>query len=405
MIDWDRFFAENWRRAPTVLRQPFDTPMPSPEAAFDAVVAASNDFRERSDYPRMRVNIDGGFLMVDMDERLPTAEDRHFEQYVDRLAPWRGARPFVMTLNDYQSWDGDFWSNAKSFLTPLFQRAGLPAGPMLANLWVGRYAFTPFGIHSDHAETFLYLVHGKKRMLVWPHEVFAGRRVYHTPGGDHLGTTDYQPYLDQAIVLEAEPGDLIYWPATYWHLAESNRQATVSLNWAYLTAERPRTQPLEMALAPLRAAAVERMEDALAIEAYPLGDGVPELIDRSADALIETARVPQYRRSVHAQWLAHQTNFAMGRPPPLRRRVALDEGDRLRADPPPILVEQFEPWFLAGAGHTFDVNTDPKLREVIARLGAGATVGELEALLPDWSRLDARLFLERLVRHRIADVV
>ena len=413
---WDDFIARCWRREPTVLKQPFADPLPSASAAFDALVAASDQFRERSDFPKMRINVDGGFLMVDMDERLPTAADGDFDRYAERLRSWLAGRPFLITLNDYQSWDPEFWVGARRFLRALYDRAGLPAGPMLANLWMGLYEYTPFGIHTDHAETFLYLVHGVKRMLVWPHEVFAGRRVYHTPGGDHLGTTDYRRHLDTATILEAEPGDLIYWPASYWHMAESNGSATVSLNWAYLTKERPRIEPLKAAMEPLQAMAIAELGAALDIEDYPppkRATDVPEVVEAAAAAVVRAAADPSYRRQVTAHWLAHVTGFALGEPPPPRRGVALDERDRVAADPdaPVLLRDDVEPWILAAAGKTVDLPDDPRIRALVDRLNSGRAmlVGALEAPFAGgdgpMTLIDVRLLLEDLVRFRGLDVV
>jgi len=40
---------------------------------------------------------------------------------------------------------------------------------------------------------------------------------------------DYSAYRDDAIVIEGRPGDVFYWPAEYWHVAESDGELCVSI--------------------------------------------------------------------------------------------------------------------------------------------------------------------------------
>jgi hypothetical protein len=67
------------------------------------------------------------------------------------------------------------------------------------------------------------VIRGKKRMLAWPFEYFLGRVKGVTPADRYFNkrlAIDHTPYRKDAVVLDAEAGDVIYWPSHYWHVAE-----------------------------------------------------------------------------------------------------------------------------------------------------------------------------------------
>lgn len=89
------------------------------------------------------------------------------------------------------------------------------------------------------------VIRGPKRMLVWPYEAL----LEHVSDPDtdlryegwDLDELDPAGLRGQATVLDGDSGDLLYWPASYWHVAEADeRQLSLTLNLSVAS-----TQPLE----------------------------------------------------------------------------------------------------------------------------------------------------------------
>lgn len=417
---WGDFVARSWGQRPTVLRGiPADL-LPTEADAFRALVAACDEFRAQSDFPRIRVNVDGGFLLAGMDEQLPRAEDGSFAGYEARLRKWLHGRSFLLTLNEYAAYDTAFWRRARRFLGGFYERVGLPPGGLLINLWVGIYDRTPVGIHTDHADSFSALLTGNKRMLLWPHEVFQDHRVYRTPGGEHTGITAYEPYLDRAVGLETGRDGLVYWPASYWHLATSDGALSVSLNWAYVNHELPRIAPLELVGKELEALTVERLGKAsLAVGSFPLSEGdlvrsarvLPESIVRAraaVGAIAGDALDGSLDDALAAAWLRRLSGLGLPAAPRPLGGVALAEEDRLAGDPAaPILWAPASGGRLlvAAAGRSFTLPDNPRVLALLEQLNAGdpLPVGALErpfaaGVAGGFTMLQARLLLEELVR-------
>src|SRR5207245_3009425 len=89
-------------------------------------------------------------------------------------------------------------------------------------LFVSNNRLTPFGIHRDPASNFTLVVQGRKRMRLWPEAFFTRRPP--------MDAESYAAHLGQALTLEGEPGDLLYWPSSYWHVAESDGDLSVTMN-------------------------------------------------------------------------------------------------------------------------------------------------------------------------------
>lgn len=391
---WSEFVGRYWGRRPVVIRSPFPELIVDRAAAFSALTSACDEFRACSDVPRIRLAVDGGFLLVDMDERLPLAADGSFAGYAERLRPWLSGRSLLMTLNEYHRYDLVFWKRIRTWLRGLFGRVGLPSGFFLTNLWFGIYDRTPFGIHTDHAETFAYLVFGAKRMLVWPLDVFAARRAYRTPGGDHLGTARYEPFLDQAILLEGRPGDLLYWPESYWHVGVSDGASpTLTCNWAYTNKELPRGAATELVARELARLAHDALGERGFVDSYPMdpdrveecGLAPPAPLGVAREALRAIAQDPALDDAVHRAWLNRLTGMGFREAPAARTRLVLTERDVVRGDAraPIVCVPRSEECLVSSHGVTFSIPNEPALVEIVARLNSGEprSVAELESNL------------------------
>jgi 50S ribosomal protein L16 3-hydroxylase len=416
---WDEFLNRYWEREPVVIEGPFAQPLVRTADAFAALRCASDDFRTSRAMPSLRVNVDGGFLLVDMDERLPDAADQDFEAYAARIAPWLAGRQFLVTLNEYQGYDVHFWRNLRVWLRGFLARVGLPSGRFLTDLWFGMYQRTPFGIHTDHDESFVLLLEGRKKMLVWPQKAFESGRIYRTPGGDHIGTVHYEPYLDDAIVLEAGPGDVMYWPEGYWHIGVSDGTPSLACNWSYINRHLPRTEALDLVLDSLRDMATQALGDAGRVDSYPQAPELPAQIATALATVRSLVASGEAEDLVRASWLNRVTALGLRDAPPhgngSTSPVLLEDDDVLAAQPGDLTLwsrSTAGEYLVSCNGSIVGGSPDGAVTQLLERLGTGTPqrVRELEAGLrfgPGGAAY-ARLLLESIVAAggatRIADL-
>ena len=103
-----------------------------------------------------------------------------------------------------------------------------------------------------------------------------GRRVSKSKAGRSIKvcktSLKYDDMIDGSVMLEGAPGDVLYWPRDYWHIAETkSRDLTVSLNIGV------ETDDLELTFFRMaRAAFLMRLGEAFDdIEASDFGPSVP----------------------------------------------------------------------------------------------------------------------------------
>ena len=108
------------------------------------------------------------------------------------------------------------------FYSGLWDRVGLPLSGAITTLFHGSYEHSPVGVHRDRFATFMFGLKGRKRMRFWD------ERPWTEPVSSVL---DYERHLGTSFTAEVGPGDLLYWPANYYHVGESaTGQPATSVN-------------------------------------------------------------------------------------------------------------------------------------------------------------------------------
>lgn len=214
-LDWDVFVERYWDREPVLIKQPDPGPFEAGEA-FDAARIAS------------RTNNAGVILTVDgitrtlHEEILPSGHDCGFSAYANRMRSSAPTRTYSLLIAAFHSYSPELWAREEAFLRPLWQRVGLPLTGAITTLFHGPYAATPVGVHRDRFATFMYLIEGRKRMRFWREQPWEGTVS---------SMQDYEHLLDSSFVVEPEVGDLLYWPADYFHVGEgADSDAATSVN-------------------------------------------------------------------------------------------------------------------------------------------------------------------------------
>ena len=242
---WKQFMRHHWDRSPVRFERPFSANFPTRDEIYAALLEAGRQLR-RGDFAPLRFFIEhesgGGrplySAVVFPYELVPTPSDGGLDAYLDRLQAALGGRRFGIVMDRCQTYDWRHWSQMKSFLAGFHQAAGVPLGASDSAVFIGNYRYTPFGIHKDDLQIFYFVVDGRKTMSFWPLETFADREEM-PPGPDLAGRNatvvlrsaeEEREALALAHPLEAGPGDLLYWPASYWHRAEPSSGVSISVS-------------------------------------------------------------------------------------------------------------------------------------------------------------------------------
>jgi len=220
---WTDFVNSTWNQFPVLFKRMFPQLIAGKEDVFQLMYTAGQNYRANSTLSTMNVYVNGGMRMSDLQPYLVRADEVTLQQYCERVAGLSEVQQFTFVLYGCQLYHRELWMRCRRFLRGLYEKIGLPAGHVDLDIFVGKYRRTPTGIHKDAAANFSFVVQGRKKMAFWPSEAFPKSPA----------TADYTRYENGRIVLEAEVGDVIFWPPQYWHMAFSEEPDwSVTLNLA-----------------------------------------------------------------------------------------------------------------------------------------------------------------------------
>lgn len=373
---WSSFHASNWEKKGAVIPRPFSVPIASPEELFSCVVAASDRFRAGDRSVQLEFCIEHAQVLADVGTLLPLASDGSAQGYEARVTPMVGGRRFGLVVEDVQAYDGTLWLRLREFLRGLFAHTGLPGDACKATVFLGNYDRTPFGLHRGDSANFMFVVDGLKRMRTWPDAYFQGKP-------DLTYSTAYAQHNDASIVMNARPGDVIFWPPDYWHIGESvDGRMSSAVSLALFMTPRPvpdlmahvaRAVHHEMAAyepLPTSPGARDQFEHRLRVTARARGALAIAAVDHSLEAALER------------DLLNLVTAFGFTRPPrPLPHR-ALGDDDVVRGDANyPIMWQSADNDDItcSACGHAFTTSASPHVTELLDLLNEGAPhrVGDL----------------------------
>ncbi len=319
---WSRFVGEHWQRSPVAYRQPFDSRLAAPDDILAGLLYLGRRLAEgdRSiDFRFMRL----GLPPPDPEAYLPRAGDASCQAYVERLQAALAGDDFGIIVNDFQALSPVVWEGLLGFLDGLYARVGVPAGGAVTDLFMGDYKKTYLGLHKDSQDVFTFVVEGEKRALLWPFELLqaasgAPASVRHEPF--ELRGFDYEPYRDRAIVLEARPGDLLYWPASFWHVIEGDGRSVTTVSLGLFLHDEP--------LARL-AAVRDEAAGAPSAPSLPVWPPSPAL-----RAIRRVVQIPGMQRALEQRLLERRTSFGFKRVPEPMPHHEPRAGDRLATASP-----------------------------------------------------------------------
>ncbi|WP_433932738.1 hypothetical protein AB3662_01085 [Sorangium cellulosum] len=377
--DWDRFIETTWERRPAVLRMPEGRPLIEPPELLEAMRAAADDWRAGG--RRTFSMWADGTLLRSYDAYLPLASDATLPGYLERvMASPGGMKEFAFSQNNLHLHHPAIWRKARAFVRGLIERVGVPTDGVDCDTFLGAYRATPLGVHSDGASTFMMVLHGRKTMAVWPGHHFSDKGVRIVGSGLRRTIVEHDPTdaLRDAVILSGEPGDVLYWPSTYWHTAISGDPppATAVFNIGLFFGA-PESSLLSEVVGKALKRALAGFED---LHTYPLdlaGADAPPAPQRERDALrlFRGIVLSEHVDAALQEWWCKRVSAVGFREVPPPRAATLAAG-AARLDPGCVLL-----WQVAGQhvkvfanGHALSVPHTPALLELLPALRAGVSV-------------------------------
>jgi hypothetical protein len=384
-FEWARFVRRYWERRPVLFKGAPAAPF-GLDDAFRAAVEAGRVHLRRSYSGGARPNIQftlERLQQVFLRPWLPLPGDGSLGGYRRRLADRLGSRRYALVISSFHSFWFPLWAREREFFAGLWREVGLPLTGAITTLFHGNYEHTPSGVHRDRFTTFLFALEGRKRMRFWPSR----------PWTEPVSTmVDYQSYLDRSIAVDVEPGDLLYWPASYYHVGESvDGDVATSVNVGVPRTEHRTVYYLDdLLLGTIDEADLsdeERSRARLArVDGAPLvrgaltADGrlpaeLPDPLRRAVRAFQDLSRPDTTARHIRALWLSRASAAGLEPvPPPPSRRPRLADHHVVRADRrSPILLtrDASRAWICSANGHSVRVAGHAEVPRLVAALRSG----------------------------------
>lgn len=276
-----------------------------------------------------------------------------------------------------QAFSGAAFNAARDFLKGYYSRCGLPCGGVGTDIFLGNYPTTAAGIHREAVGVFSFVLAGRKRFLFWP-EAYFESAGYDRSGYAPLGTSDFTPYLSDAKIIDALPGQIVYWPAGTWHVAASS-EWTVSFN-VNLNARTTLTDRL-----------LDRAKYAATLPRSNFGESLPgtwritevplEIREAAAAYRSELLQPDRLERSMTERWLQYVSASGFDQKPP---RIAghLRPSDIVVLDPtyPVYLFGAGSEARLAVNGYVASISATSEVEQLLAHLNRGGAVRMAEVL-------------------------
>lgn len=139
-----------------------------------------------------------------------------------------------------------------------FNHEALESLPGLSKIWIGTESRAP--AHYDLPVNLACCLVGKRRFTLFPpdqvHNLYPGP-FNPTPGGQvitmaDLRNPDFDAYprlkdaLATAVVVDIEPGDVLYYPSMWWHEVEATAQFNVMVNYWWYTSPQALGNPMDV---------------------------------------------------------------------------------------------------------------------------------------------------------------
>jgi hypothetical protein len=373
---WEHFVANFWEKKPTVLSRPFGNSLVSDSQALSWI---SEAFSNRGSQLGKEFFIEGVKQDLPEAELLPRHDEFSIEAYTKRLAQEQKIKDYQFVLYGLGRFDPLTTVSTKKALQPLIEKIGLPAGTLDTDCFFGDYRETAAGLHKDNAAVFSYVVHGQKTMLVWPYEYFA----HATDNPDairqkvRLSDIDFRQHLDAATALVGNPGDVLYWPSTYWHVSIGRGDPQMTFNISLYFPYRPRAdvdEILNLLTKPKLDSLWERFYPTQGISPQDLAQQVPASWSKVVETYQEVLNSKKFQGMLLGAWMRRVSSGGFTTRPIPNLNWKISSRDLVRGHEQfPILTAPSEMGkvIVAAAGMIFLARHDGPIQTIINLASSG----------------------------------
>jgi hypothetical protein len=396
---------QGWQRQPVVIKKALPAAILTEQEAFDAWRTFVESVPSSRWGDLIRIYREST-RVPNLEQFLPAASDTSWDSYLQRLSEQNGSREWGLCLTDPQVASAKMFQRLLVFLDSLYGHIGIPRGGCNPDLFMMNHKVSFFRLHKDAEDVFTFVVAGKRRFLLWPFDAFAGTAGLGASDGrmSHLlFDVDYEKYRSQAVVLEATAGDLLYWPAEWWHVGESNGELSITLAVGVIHQANPMRQ-IVGATDRLMRRRREKLANLPWQTAGTTGSTAASYTEWMQDYLADDGLWAEVRRGVQS-WI---TRCGLTRiPPPARRSTPLDDAQWLAVtSPSTIAFEGNEAsLFCSIGGHDLVLKPGAPAMALLAALSrgevhrVGALIDDTMACQQSVDREQVRALLETIEAH------
>jgi hypothetical protein len=213
--------------APGKVREPAFT---SADEMFDICRHAADTFRAKRDDEPAKMFINGERMRGEkLAAALPSADDKDYREFADRLTTTLGMSTFLVYSYDLRRYSAAVEDRTSRFLDAAASRYDLPSGARVLELFMGQYKSTEGGIHREMCPVFHNVLGGNKAIRTWPTDTWPiDQHKMRFSTDESTANDEYyllevgvDERLDAAVTLRGGPGEVLYWPAGWWHVGIS----------------------------------------------------------------------------------------------------------------------------------------------------------------------------------------
>jgi ribosomal protein L16 Arg81 hydroxylase len=370
-----KFFAEKyWENKPTAIRNALLPVLDiKADEIFRWLLAYSDICRRTRSADGIKFYIDGNAQYVEeIIELLPVEKDRSLLGYHRRMQEMFS--DYCLVCDELLQVSREKWPVIANFTNAIYQHVGYPNRFAEIGLYLGNYKKTPFGVHVDGCGVFSIPVIGTKTFRLW-----APNFVEKHPSLKE--SHRYSSFKKNSTLLSAVPGDIVYWPSPYWHVAES--EGEFSATWSLgVWVDKPLAKIISETLEPLLTARLESDADLRSIEFSPDALTGGELIElppalRRSWAAIQKLNEAQWQEALRRFW-SHKLSTQGFKNPPRpgdfdkmnpHRPFKLVSGSLIHWTK--LLNGSFE---ISVYGKSFQIKKHSRLTDILKRLNDGKTI-------------------------------
>lgn len=373
---WDRFLSEGWGKALTVL--PVAAAPGSP--LLEDGLAALHKVLTGGQY---KMSVDGQPVAKALipQEEIHCRSAEELVALLDRLKALHGGEAVTVSAHNLQAHSAALYFKARTFLKPLIDALGLPGGGINTFAISGMYRETSVGIHCDPCDIFLFPLHGTKTIYGWETDKFIGTvedlQAFEADGAVLKGEP-FEPHLGDATCVHAQPGEVIYIPARYWHInVLEQAQSSLAVGFSLFS-----NRSAGEIVLPVLNRAVKAPAHAMAFKSFPrpavaIGDSVKTVaLPEGAESFLHQVRQAM---SLNLMQRSSGSGFLTGTPRRADAGRSLSGTWRLRDRLSAIhtLRDPIDPdtkIYVAANGSLGKVNRHEAMEAAIHRLNAGDPV-------------------------------